>query len=320
MKKLFTLTTIASSLLLANASAFAQSNTQSDVENTPSNSISHIDINSPQSKNAVLLDSATYHVNQKQPKVLTDNDVKYELKNDNSSLTLSLIALNSGNPVESFNLKNLPGINGQIHALWLSNDFKKGNNRTLNIEGHSVDNIKLNIPKEFRTQKVGQCDAIFISYQLQHTSSPNNIIRFAKVEQDDNKDVLKIYETPPSGCKFVAPDVQNTMTVTKNDYIVNMSFNPNKMKSKSVLDVTIHATKEGKEHFLPNVETVLIKKDLTGLNFLIPSAPKHAKSPISAWHGSGYSANISEAGEYIIGVGLEEGKKREWVFNTSKIK
>lgn len=337
MKKTFVLTAITSSLLFVNASAFADTAKKNSVASSKSISTkantksSDVDVNdvssltnevdTSQSKNAIFIEGKTYHTNNNHPEILSDSDVSVKVDNNNKEITLSIESLVNGKPLEAFNFKNLPGTNGQIHALWIRNDFSQANNKTIDITGTNTSKLRIPVPKNLGLQDYNQCDAIVISYQLQNAQSPSNIIRFAKYEKEDNTDVLKLYNELPSGCVIQPIDTQNSVSVTsKNSYLVNISANPSTMQKKKVFDVTVHATKEGKEHFLPNVETVLIKKDFSGLNFLVPSKAKFANSPISAWHGINYSANISESGEYIVGVGFGEGNKREWVFTSTIVK
>lgn len=306
MKKYLTFS-FSALLACSSLSSFAQSNSEHSLAITGA-------------KNAVVLDSLSYHVNNTQPLPISDIDVISDLNYTNQALFLSLKSKTNNRPLEYFNFKNLSAIDGQIHALWLRNDFSQAINRTFDITGSSIENLKIAVPSEFKFQDYNQCDVIFISYQLKNSDSPYNIIRFSKIEKEDNNDIMKLYTSIPEGCTFNSIDKDRNAFSSENGYIVNFGFNSKKMGSKNILDFSIHASKEGKEHFLPNLETILIKKDLSGLNFLAPSESKFKKSVIAPYYGMNYSATVYESGSYFVGIGFESGKKREWLFTSTEIK
>lgn len=323
MKKSIILTAVASTLFLSSGSLLAQINTKKYIKNKPIQEQEIIStVNNRGAKNALFMEGHSYHVNNDQPLPVSDSDITYKLTNTNTELFVSLNVIQGDKevPLEYFNFKNLPGVQGQIHALWLRSDFSESINRTFDITGQNVDNLKISIPDKFQTQGSKQCDIVFLSYQLKNTESPANIIRFVKIEREDEKSIMKFYETMPSDCQVKAPDFKQNAFYSKSGYVVNFGFNPQKMNQENTLDFTLHASKEGKEHFLESVETVLIKSDFSSLNFIIPENPRFKKSPISAYYGINYSATVLEKGMYFIGLGFGNGTDREWLYSNTEIK
>lgn len=270
---------------------------------------------------AMITYSHVYHLTMEQLGQLKNENVDVKVNLDNRILSYNLKNKENGSGIPTYNFKNLPGIDGQVHVLWLSTDLKKVGTQVFNFEPtERLETLSLVMPKNFSYNNFDQCNTIIMTYQLKETENPVNVIRYNYAKEDAYGEIkMVISQDKPSFCEIKAPDLRDTATIADN-HVVNFSVNPKQTAKKGKLHLTAHTTEDGQMKLIEANETILIKKDFSTLNFITAQEPKGASDMMRKFYGVPFISDKIESGDYIIGIKFNGSKTQPWAWAQVNVK
>lgn len=270
---------------------------------------------------AMITYSHVYHLTMEQLAQLKNEHIDVDVNLENRILSYHIKNKENGLGIPTYNFKNLPGIDGQVHVLWLATDLKKVGTQVFNFEPtERVETLSLVMPKNFSYNNFDQCNAIIMTYQLKETDKPVNVIRYHYAKEDAYGDTkMVISEDKPSFCDIKAPDLRDTATIADN-HIINFSVNPKQTAKKGKLHLTAHTTEDGQMKLVEANETILIKKDFSTLNFITAQEPKGASDMMRKFYGVPFVSDKIESGDYIIGLNFNGSTKQPWAWAQVNVK
>lgn len=318
MKTTFTIST----LVLALATTFSAhaDNQKSNVKVKKTNQ-PEINLVATEPGAAMITYSHVYHLTMEQLDKIENEQLNIEVKLENRVLNYDIKNKDTGLGVPTYNFKNLPGINGQVHVLWLATDLQKVGTQVFNFDPtERVETLSLVMPKGFTYNNFDQCNAIIMTYQLKETNKPVNIVRYNYAQEDVyGKTTMVISEEKPDFCNIKAPDLRNTATITDN-HLVNFSVNPTQTAKTGNLVITAHTTEDGQMKLIEANETILISKDFTNLHFITAQEPKGSSDIMKKFYGVPFVSDKVSTGDYIIGLNFTEGGKKPWAWAQINVK